>query len=78
MTNHSPLDCCFRTLDSEIRYEFRRCSLALEFKGIIQRVKWVPTTKTWRANIFPVQTEQTRNVYYIMAMKEGWSKQTFY
>ena len=27
----------------------------------------VPIAKTWRANIFPVQTEQTRNIYYIMA-----------
>ena len=22
-----------------------------------------PTAKTWRADIFPVQTEQTRNIY---------------
>ena len=26
-----------------------------------------PTAKTWWANIFPVQTEQTRNIYYIVA-----------
>ena len=25
----------------------------------------VPTAKSWWANIFPVQTEQTRDIYYM-------------
>ena len=43
-------------------------------------INWVrgsnafPTTKSWRANIFPVQTEQMRNIYYMANNFQIWKK----
>ena len=34
----------------------------------------VSATKTWRANILPVQTEQTRNIYYKDITFQIWKK----
>ena len=41
---------------------------SLTMIDLINRVRggsWVPIAKTWRADIFPAQTEQTRNMYYM-------------
>ena len=33
-----------------------------------------PTTKSWRANVFPVQTEQARNINYMANTFPIWKK----
>ena len=34
----------------------------------------VPTAMAWRDNIFPVQTEETRNIYYMANTFQIWKK----